>query len=297
MTSIKPFPQGGRVSNLHNYPRISISPLYPMYDPQVPRPLLQVGNSMWLNTMDFQNEHTAAYPNDPYPQCGPEATYENLSFDANTISRDDKALTMSSLGYAVAPVDIGLAAPMKPSPIPLAPEVGTQDVPDFTFGSPPVAPFRGDLAYQQQWWPEQHSAHTLTPEVSQGYPTIPNQEPWEYDYSLAEAMEAQPHGHGVLHLGESEGRSILRKHRYEPSYRIDGQDTRFTCTVESCGKNFSGEWEKSRHIKSMHRPPTIGCSKCNYKQSRKDLFSEHCKKRHPGESIEELRVQLDVSDA
>ncbi len=242
-------------------------------------------------------EHTAAYPNGAYPQCGPEATFENLPFDTSSIPQDGKALAMSSLDYAVSPVDIGPAASMKPSFVPLAPEVGTQDVPDFPFSSSSMAPFRGDLAFQQ-WWPEQHSAHPLTPEVSPGYPAILTQEPWENDYPLAEAMEAQPHGHGAFHLRESERRSILKKHRYEPSaYRIEGQDTRFTCTFENCGKNFSGEWEKSRHIKSMHCPPTIGCRKCNYKQSRKDLFSEHCKKRHPGESIEDLKVQLDVPDA
>ncbi|KAI0261751.1 hypothetical protein BC834DRAFT_845412 [Gloeopeniophorella convolvens] len=72
----------------------------------------------------------------------------------------------------------------------------------------------------------------------------------------------------------------------------NGPDHRFVCDVEDCGKRFAGEWERTRHVKSMHCPPTIGCKRCNYKQSRNDLFSEHCKKRHPNVPVEELKVQL-----
>jgi hypothetical protein len=236
------------------------------------------------------------YPNGAYPLCGPEATF---GFDTNTISRDEKPLAMSSLDYAVTPVDIGPAASVsvEPSFIPLAPEVGTHGVLDVPFNSSPVSSFGSNSAFQQ-WWPSQHSAHSLSPDLSRSYTEIPSNEPWEFDYTLAEPVDAKPIGHGAFHLGELERRSIHRKHRSDSSaYRIEGQDTRFMCTVENCGKNFSGEWEKTRHIKSMHCPPTIGCRKCNYKQSRKDLFSEHCKKRHPGDSIEELRVQLEVQDA
>lgn len=237
------------------------------------------------------------YPNDGYPQYGPEATFDNSPFDTNSISQGEKALQMSSLYYPAAPVDIGPAASVKHSFIPVAPEVGTQSVLDVPFNSLPAEPIQRDLAFQQ-WSPEQHPAHPLTHEVSQGYSEFPAQEPWEHEYLLAEAMEAKPHGYSAFQFGEMERRSIHRKHRYDPSaYRIEGQETRFVCNIENCGKNFSGEWEKTRHIKSMHCPPTIGCRKCNYKQSRKDLFSEHCKKRHPGESIEDLRVQLDVPDA
>lgn len=71
-----------------------------------------------------------------------------------------------------------------------------------------------------------------------------------------------------------------------------GSDRGFTCPFENCGRTFSGEWEKARHVKSVHYPPTIGCRECTYRQSRKDLFWEHCKKRHPGRSIEDLMVQL-----
>jgi hypothetical protein len=102
--------------------------------------------------------------------------------------------------------------------------------------------------------------------------------------------------YSVIHSGSSVHLPNLWRHRYEQTgdqkgelklhYRI------VTCTINNCGKSFSGEWEKARHIKSIHYPPTIGCRVCPYKQSRRDLFSEHCRKRHPGESIEELMVQL-----
>lgn len=203
------------------------------------------------------------------------------------------------LDYAVTPVDIGPVASVsvESSYLPLASEVGTPGVLDVPINSSPVSSFRNNLAYQQ-WWPDQHSAHSLSPELSRSYTDIPSREPWEFEYTLAELGDTKPPGHDASYVGELERRSIHRKHRSESSaYRMEGQDTRFMCTVENCGKNFSGEWEKTRHIKSMHCPPTIGCKRCNYKQSRKDLFTEHCKKRHPGESVEELRVQLEVQDA
>lgn len=262
--------------------------MYPQ-DPQ-----LFVGNNIWVN-MDVSNEHNAAYPSGTYPQYGPEATFDNSPFDTNSISHDEK--TMSSLNYAVSPVDIGPAASVKPSFLPLAPEFGTQGVLDAPFVSSPADSFPTNPAYQQ-WWHEQHSARSISPEASQGYSEVPSQEPWEYGFTLAEAVETMPYGHGAFQLGELERRSVQKRYRYEqPGYRIEGQDTKFMCPVQNCGKSFSGEWEKTRHFKSMHCPPTIGCRKCNYKQSRKDLFSEHCKKRHQGESIEELMVQLDVDEA
>lgn len=108
-----------------------------------------------------------------------------------------------------------------------------------------------------------------------------------------EAMDVRQGQYNVMHSGSLIHHPDLTRHGNgnrigEP--RI--YDRRFTCTFNNCGKSFSGEWEKARHIKSIHGPPTIGCRVCSYKQSRKDLFSEHCKKRHPGESIEELMVKL-----
>ncbi|KAI0270284.1 hypothetical protein BGY98DRAFT_1010835 [Russula aff. rugulosa BPL654] len=104
-----------------------------------------------------------------------------------------------------------------------------------------------------------------------------------------EAMDVKQGQYNVIH-------SVAWSHRHEQTGDQIGEpriyDRRFTCTFNNCGKSFSGEWEKTRHMKSIHGPPTIGCRVCNYKQSRKDLFSEHCRKRHPGESIEELMVHL-----
>jgi hypothetical protein len=112
----------------------------------------------------------------------------------------------------------------------------------------------------------------------------------------AEAMDVRQGQYNVIHSGSLVHRPDLRRHRYEQTGDQIGEpriyDRRFTCTIKNCGKSFSGEWEKARHIRSLHGPPTIGCRECNYKQSRKDLFSEHCRKRHPGESIEELMVHL-----
>lgn len=114
--------------------------------------------------------------------------------------------------------------------------------------------------------------------------------------STTEAMDVRQGQYNAIHSGNLVHRPVLRRHRYEQTGDQIGEpriyDRRFTCTINKCGKSFSGEWEKARHIKSIHGPPTIGCRVCNYKQSRKDLFSEHCRKRHPGESIEELMVQL-----
>jgi len=116
------------------------------------------------------------------------------------------------------------------------------------------------------------------------------------DAPTAEAMDVRPGHYGANFLGGSAQRLVSKRQRSErptggPVVQ-GGPNRKFTCTVDGCGKDFSGEWEKQRHVKSIHTPPTIGCQRCNYKQWRKDLFSEHCKKRHPGESIEELMVDL-----
>jgi Zinc finger, C2H2 type len=111
------------------------------------------------------------------------------------------------------------------------------------------------------------------------------------DPKLAEPSETTPRSesqsvHGPMHHGHKCGHS---------AQRIGDQETRdhicrYSCP--DCGKCFSGQSERNRHIRSKHRPPTLGCRKCDYRQSRKDLFREHCKKRHPGELIEDLLVRL-----
>lgn len=111
----------------------------------------------------------------------------------------------------------------------------------------------------------------------------------------AEAVDVRPGHYGANYLDGSAQRMSKRQKSERSAGQPVGQggpDRRFTCTFDNCGKDFSGEWEKMRHIKSIHGPPTIGCRECPYKQSRKDLFSEHCRKRHPGESVEGLMVDL-----
>jgi len=120
--------------------------------------------------------------------------------------------------------------------------------------------------------------------------------------ALADAVDAKPETYGLgPHSSNLPTRPVHKRHKCEHSApQIGGQvtcDRRFICTVEGCRKHFSGKWEMDRHIKSVHRPPTIGCRGCNYKQSRKDLFSEHCKKRHPDEPVEDLMLPLDTPSA
>lgn len=151
------------------------------------------------------------------------------------------------------------------------PNVRDQEVSNHSFGYPSAGPntFSGSSAN--------------SPGVNSKVPTT-------------EGMDVRQGQHNAIHSGSLVHRPVLRRHKFEQTGDQIGEariyDRRFTCTINNCGKSFSGEWEKARHIKSLHGPRTIGCRVCSYKQSRKDLFSEHCRKRHPGESIEELMVQL-----
>jgi Zinc finger, C2H2 type len=111
------------------------------------------------------------------------------------------------------------------------------------------------------------------------------------DPKPAGPSETPPHSesqgiHRPVHHGHKCGHSAQRIGVQETCDRI----CRYSCP--DCGKCFSGQSERNRHIRSKHRPPTLGCRKCDYRQSRKDLFREHCKKRHPGELIEDLLVRL-----
>ncbi|KAI0294286.1 hypothetical protein B0F90DRAFT_1670536 [Multifurca ochricompacta] len=206
-------------------------------------------------------------------------------------------------------------------------EVDREDIPELSFYFPPVAPIQSDPT-SGHGWPELDSGFSCEAAHGSYYPTTAlTQECWENyhqfsyaplvqgdlygtfphptgmnaDIPMGEAMDGSQDAYDMFHLRSLARHSALKGHKYDPApHQLGGQepyDRRFTCTFPNCGKRFSGEWEKSRHVKSMHCPPTIGCRKCNYKQSRKDLFSEHCKKRHPGESIEDLRVRLDTPGA
>jgi hypothetical protein len=105
------------------------------------------------------------------------------------------------------------------------------------------------------------------------------------------------------HVGQYQGTRRLQvhqEHKYEHSAQRRGNRKTnnvtlarsYTCPEADCRKCFSGQSERNRHVRSIHRPPTMGCRKCKYKQSRRDLFKEHCRRRHPGESVEDLLIQL-----
>jgi hypothetical protein len=141
--------------------------------------------------------------------------------------------------------------------------------------------------YSSQEWRANHCGR-LPP------PTVPGAD------VLAEAVNAEPDTYGpMLHSSILGAYSTHKIDNGEQSAHPIGVqptcDRRFPC--EQCGKNFSGKWEMDRHVKSIHGPPTIGCRACNYKQSRKDLFNEHCKKRHPTESREDLMDLLSTTSA
>ena len=116
------------------------------------------------------------------------------------------------------------------------------------------------------------------------------------DPKLVEPAKTPPSGHsGEFHAVP---RPVYQGHKCRHSaQRLGDQEThghicRYTCPAANCRKCFAGYSERNRHIRSRHRPPTLGCRKCDYRQSRKDVFREHCKKRHPGEVIEDLLIRL-----
>jgi hypothetical protein len=236
-------------------------------------------------------------------------------------------MIVPSLGYHAMPIDIPSMALVNPSFTPPITTALTQNLPgcwpsssshshssSYSSSSSSPASSWGD----SMLWPKVHS----------GVPNLMGQEPYYLNVRdqevsnshgfgyppdgfsgssatspgvnakapTTEAMDVRQGQYNAIHSGSLVHRPVLRRHRYEQTGDQIGEpkvyDRRFTCTFNNCGKSFSGEWEKARHIKSIHGPRTIGCRACHYKQSRKDLFSEHCRKRHAGESIEELMVQL-----
>ena len=239
-------------------------------------------------------------------------------------------MIMPSLDYHAMPIDIPSMALVDPSSTPITTTAFTQNLPGYpssfssshshspsnSSSSSSLASSRGDSTPWTLWSNKVHSGVPDTMGQGSYYPNVWGQEcrnSYSSGYppdglgtsrgSLAtppcvnakapttEAMDVIQGQYNAIHLGGMLHHPVLRRHRYEQTGDQIG-DRRFTCTFNNCGKSFSGEWEKARHIKSIHGPPTIGCRACNYKQSRKDLFSEHCRKRHPGESIEGLMVQL-----
>jgi hypothetical protein len=227
------------------------------------------------------------------PRVPPEPVHSS-----SYMPHDDPTLSI------IPPIPISASASsIEPIPLPSSPSASPVRHPSLTAidedtlgSSSPSSFLDSSWGYPTHWgW----CAFPGVPNVAgQGlYPPGMNEGPWDDSHNSV----SQPHGLGfgdnfAIDMGRSAQRSVPRKQRYErPATQILGQggsDRRFTCPHDNCGKTFSGEWEKMRHIKTIHSPPTISCRECNYKQLRKDLFTEHCKKRHPGRSIDDLMIQL-----
>jgi hypothetical protein len=103
------------------------------------------------------------------------------------------------------------------------------------------------------------------------------------------------------HVGQYQGTRRLQvhqEHKYEHSAQRRGNRKTHNatdshiCPIAGCGERFSGRSVRNRHVRPVHRPSTMGCRDCDYKQSRGDLFRRHCEKEHPGKSVEDLRVRL-----
>jgi hypothetical protein len=247
---------------------------------------------------------------------GTELPLEIVSCDVNPAPQDEKATGILPFSSSVRPIDIH---PVDLVDSPFASPVTTAITSSSSSSS--LASSCGD---PRNLWPQVYPGIPNAPGQF-FYSTVMGQESREeyydpgsphcglgvFDGNLATppgldinvnapTSEAIPGQYSGIFWGGLLHRPVPERQKSERSaVQMLGpgvSDRRFTCTFDNCGKNFSGEWEKTRHIKSIHCPPTIGCRECNYKQSRKDLFSEHCKKRHPGESIEGLMVQLPVDE-
>lgn len=257
----------------------------------------------------------SAYAGDVWLSRGPEMTYENLSCDANPTS-GEKATIMPPFSHSVTPININPEVTLVDSPFLSSTTTATHGLPGYSSSSSSLSSTRcGPTPFI--WWSKVHSSVSNEAGQVPFYSTVLHQQPSgsppgelgdfggglatspDLDGPITDVMDFKPGQYGATHFSSWAHRPILKRQRYERSAdQIGGQgicDRRFVCNFANCGKDFSGEWEKRRHIQSIHCPPTIGCRECNYKQSRKDLFSEHCKKRHPGEAIEDLMVHLVAS--
>jgi len=260
----------------------------------------------------------SVWPEDGWAAPGTEGSFEIFSYDANP-TYHEKATVIPHFDSSVMPIDIRPMASMDSPFASPSPTAITQGVSTSLSSSSPDSSWSDHSP--QDWW-----VHSGVPNVAgqvSSYPMGMSQEYWDDSHrsvsqscgtgfdgnfatppglgvnaSTAEAMDIKPGQgqHGAVYWDSLVHRAVPKRQKCErPAVQILGQggsDRRFTCPVENCGRDFSGEWEKMRHIRSIHCPPTIGCRECNYKQSRKDLFSEHCRKRHPGRSVEDMMVQL-----
>ncbi|KAH9961037.1 hypothetical protein BC827DRAFT_351631 [Russula dissimulans] len=254
-------------------------------------------------------------PHSYHPNMSTYAEGSRLSYDPNSMSQEQKARVMLPFDYSMTSTDT--------YPVPLSDGSFTSPataatIPDQTGFSAPFSSLTSAWGRPTLWARSPGIYSGIPGEVGQGAyytamshshnsPPPPYDGPSTFDGSFVTpsgpggdaptTQDIKPGQYYTSQWGTLTHLSTLKRPKCERTAdQLGGQGmcdrNRFTCTIENCGKDFSGEWEKTRHIKSVHCPPTIGCRECNYKQSRKDLFSEHCRKRHPGESIEDLMVQL-----
>ena len=163
---------------------------------------------------------------------------------------------------------------------PPATNTTTEGDPDFPFHSPPAGPVLG--VESQLCPPDPYYSTVASPlptDLGQGIPVG--------------AIGANSDTN--LPLSDLPHRPVHKRRKSGFVHQIRGQATHdhsHTC----CGQVFYGKLERDRHFKSRHLPPTIACRICDYKQSRKDLFKRHCKKKHgqAPESIESLMVRLKI---
>ena len=280
----------------------------------------QLAITILLTVADICPSHktTPEYLTDGWLGPVTQASFGHLPCDTNPAFQEEKAKVMPGFPSSVIPIDIPSVASVDPSFTSPANTAITQVPLCSSSPSSFLASSWGDSMSCGDW----HLYPGIPGTVGQGcYSTVVGQGSIDdyhssgsppgglgFDGNLAippgpgvnaptaGAMDTRPGHYDATYWDGSAQRPVSKRQKNErPASQPVGQggpDRRFTCTVDNCGKDFSGEWEKARHIKSIHGPPTIGCRECNYKQSRKDLFSEHCRKRHPGESIDGLMVDL-----
>jgi hypothetical protein len=214
----------------------------------------------------------------------------NLPLHAHPVPKDGETLFMPPHPHPEVHTGFLLAGFMDQYSTRPASDLITDTTPESPFSPLPMVPIQGDSTSSGSW-AGVNFLDPYAPAQSLRYATYPFQE------VPAEEVDVGPDTYD--HRLHSTVCPVHKTHNCEhPAHRIRGHTTcerKFTC--EQCSKGFSGKWEMDRHVKSIHGPATIGCRRCNYKQSRKDLFSEHCKKRHPEERIEDLMHHLSTEGA
>ncbi|KAI0255322.1 hypothetical protein BJV78DRAFT_1151730 [Lactifluus subvellereus] len=223
----------------------------------------------------------AGYTGEVHPS--PEGAV-GLFQDANAISQVEDGLPMLSFCCSEAP----MAVFPPPSTDSLSSQPATKTItegaPDFPFHSPPAGPVLGDPTPPESLDESQFY-------LPDSYPTVASPPPTDLGQDLpVGAIGAEP---GINLFLFNLAPCLVHKRQKCGDFTHLGEQViwvyNYVCL--RCKKHFSGKLERDRHIKS-HGPPTIGCRRCEYTQSRKDLFNQHCKKRHPAESSESLMVPL-----